>query len=145
MIGETSSARSGSACTGDRRQVLVLRKREAPEKKANMSATPGSAIGRERFAHKFRWRSLPRSSQRLLQRSWCMQRGFLAQPPAGILRHVHAHRGCPDEICSEEGPEGNGTVPRERSRFEERHSGDRKEAQASEDRPAAHPTREYRD
>src|SRR5271166_3427359 len=87
---------------------------------------------------------LPRSSHHLLQLSWCRQLGFLPQPPPGVLRHAHAHRGCPNEICSEEAPEGNGAVPCERSRLEERHGGDRKKAQASEDRPIAHPTREYR-
>jgi hypothetical protein len=66
----------------------------------------------------WRARSLQRSSQWFLQLSPCIRFVLFAQPPAGMLRHAYAHRGGPDEICSEQGPEGNGSVPRQRTRLE---------------------------
>jgi hypothetical protein len=68
---------------------------------------------------------------------------LLAQPPAGVLRHANAHRGSPEEIGSEQGPERNGAVPRQRTRLEEGHHGERNKADACKDRPTTYPTREH--
>src|SRR3984893_17953773 len=67
----------------------------------------------------------------------------LAQPPAGVLRHANAHRGGPEEIGSEQRPERNATVPRQRTRLEEGHHGERNKADARKDRPTTYPTREH--
>lgn len=68
---------------------------------------------------------------------------LLAQSPAGVLRHANAHRGSPEEINSEQGPERNGAIPRQRTRLEEGHRSEWNKADTSEDRPTTYPTREH--
>jgi hypothetical protein len=68
---------------------------------------------------------------------------LLAQFPAGVPRHTNSHGGGPKEIDSEQCPKRNGAIPRQRTRLEEGHRGERDKAEARENRPTTYPTREH--
>jgi hypothetical protein len=55
---------------------------------------------------------------------------LLAQFPAGVPRHTNSHGGGPKEIDSEQCPKRNGAIPRQRTRLEEGHRGERDKAEA---------------
>ena len=64
---------------------------------------------------------------------------LLAQPPSRIFCHADAYRSSPEEIGSEQSPEANHPVPRQRTRLEERHRSERDKADARENRPTRYP------